>query len=301
MLAHNRPRHREAQPHSSCKDAKAGSSDNNSTLSIPTFPYLHTYTHPFSKHLPSVFHPSSTFKPFPVISPCPLHRPPARTQARAHEHTRGHARALTHAHPPTHAPTHTHTHTHTPDSRTTHTHPPTHTRGARARTLTHARTQARARARTHAPTRARKHARMRARTHARRPARLRANARTPGQVATQNACQNQTFSFVFAVKAPIFMCFSCLSRPQQDAVWKAAPSNIPSITSITGARPQTCKPKAADPKTSPKTHPPEADDAGDAHHFPFHASSACAGSAERCGSPIELRSRALLQRTKGAI
>ena len=76
-------------------------------------------------------------------------------------------------------------------------------------------------------------------------------------------------------------------------MWKAAPSNIPSITSvtgITGARPQTCEPKAADPKTSPKTHLPEADDAGDAHHLPFHASSARTGSAARCGSPIELRS-----------
>ena len=87
---------------------------------------------------------------------------------------------------------------------------------------------------------------------------------------------------------------SGVSRLQQDAAWKAAPSNIPSITSITritGARPQTCKPKAADPKTSPKTLLPEADDAADAHHFPFHP----------CGSPIELRSRALLQRAKVVI
>ena len=104
--------------------------------------------------------------------------------------------------------------------------------------------------------------------------------------------KTKRFPRVVAVKARIFMCFSSVSRLQQDAVWKAAPSNIPSITSITRARPQTCKPKAADPKTSPKMHPLEADDAGDAHHFP---------QGRRCSSPIELRSRALLQRTKGVI
>ena len=41
-------------------------------------------------------------------------------------------------------------------------------------------------------------------------------------------------------------------------VWKAAPSNIPSITSITcitGTRPQTRKLKAADPQPDPKTSP----------------------------------------------
>ena len=54
-----------------------------------------------------------------------------------------------------------------------------------------------------------------------------------------------------------------------------------------------CRPRTG-PKNKPETQPPEADDAGDAHHFPFHTSSACAGSAARCGSPIELRSRALL-------
>ena len=112
LLAHNRPRqHREAQPHSSCKDGKAGSSDNNNNINTPTFPYLHTYTHPFSKHPPAVFHPSSTFPIYFLaisrhfaMSPSP----PARTQARARKHTCGHARALTHArtHTQAHACTH---------------------------------------------------------------------------------------------------------------------------------------------------------------------------------------------------
>ena len=174
--------------------ALAGSSDNNNNINTPTFPYLHTYTHPFSKHLPSVFHPSSTFPIYFLaisrhfaMSPSP----PARRRAGTSAHAGTHARR-----PPTHPHTGTHTHQthaqHTPTrprtrSRTHHTHTRAHalarhasaahtrthahTRPARAcaceRALAHAHARTQARARTHA----RKHARMRASTRARARAR----------------------------------------------------------------------------------------------------------------------------------
>ena len=117
----------------------------------------------------------------------------ADTQTRRHAdtQTRRHADTQTRRHPDTQTPRH-------PDTQTPR-HPDTQTpRHPDTQTPRHPDTGARARthARTHARKRARKHARMRARTHARRPARLRAHARTPGPVATQNACQNQTFSSV---------------------------------------------------------------------------------------------------------
>ena len=126
--------------------------------------------------------------------------------------------------------------------------------------------------RARAPALTRAHARTYASTHARAPARAHTHTRTR-QSQRKKHVKTKRVSRFFAAKPCTFAFFS-VSRLQQDTVWKAAPSNITSITCITRASLQTHKRKAADPepdpKTSPKTHPPDADDAGDAHHFPFH-------------------------------
>ena len=132
--------------------------------------------------------------------------------------------------------------------------------------LARARTQARTRApRAQTHTRA-PHARARIRVHA---CAARAQARTararmhlqsagtraliqPGLVATQSMSK----SFLgFAVNTKTLPFFS-VSRLQQDAVWKAAPSSIPSIIRITGkpADSQACRPKTG-PKSKPKNAP----------------------------------------------
>ena len=88
-------------------------------------------------------------------------------------------------------------------------------------------------------------------------------------------------------------------------MWKAAPGNIPSITSITRitrASPQTHKLKAADLHQK-RTRQNQMMRVMLINFLftPPAASSACTGSVARCGSPIELRFRALLQRRKGVV
>ena len=265
LLAHNWPRqHREAQPDSSCKDGKAGSSDKKQHKHIYISLLAHIHTSIFqtsSRSFPSIFHVSQLFSShFPSFRHVPF---TARTHAgtRAQAHTRARTRA--HARTPTHARTHTQAHTHTHQthaqhtpthprtrSRTHHTHTRAHALARHASAYTHAHPPSlppthpptHPRARAHARTQARARTHAKARTHARKHAHVRARARTPGPVATQNACQNQTVSWAFCSKSLHFHVFSGVSRLQQDAAWKAAPSNITSITRITritGARPQT--------------------------------------------------------------
>ena len=124
----------------------------------------------------------------------------------------------------------------------------------------------------------------------------------------------------------LFSDFKTLRFHQQRLASPASPASPASSASPARAcrptspslkiksRPQTCQKahpqkQCKNPRNSPSDAPANpsplsrAGAAQNAHHFPFHgppaASSACTGSAAPCGSPIELRFRALLQRTKG--